>query len=750
MRKSTLTARGFALALGLSAALLALPGVALAAEACPNEQLRVASGSTQLPSCRAYELVSPGDAGGAVESNSLAEAANSTIYGGLFSPRVAEDGNLISRMHAAVNVQANGEDVFWNSQFATPPGTGAIEDAQLNDAFRSVRTPSGWSTRDLMPSGLQIPNAPGGLGKVLLGASADGSTALILTRLALYPSAYANPQEAALGEGESLVIYRVSTDGAFAPQLVSHGDFLLPDNAEMVPLTNTGPFEGLSATPSLGSVVFRSTLRLGSEDRCVSEGLQSGWSMATTYLWNANAIDGLAHTIVNLESPACTSPNVADVPTVLPNGRPILLPNPAGEPGGGPTMGPLVENAATLSFPGALTRLGGASGATLLSVTPDGATAYVQAAEALDSRFPGAATGTYNPSAGTASDGTCTGECQIYAVSTTQGTESIGGGTPGVTCISCSTDQTDVSYVTTSQDGAHVLFTTDQGLWEWDASTGATLLTGVTDLGPRTVIISENGEYIVGLTSQLANNPNGTADLYEFSAGRTPTPITSGTSPDSYILYVAGLNGNPNEARLASGVSDDGQRVVYNRQPPEVGGQQSPEVIDEWDAGETTQLSPVGSASDYSVQAVNGDQLQDVFFLAHDSIVPWDFNSGQADVYDARIDGGFPFCTSGNPGPPPGVERCGTTTSNANPTVAPPPAYGTNPTPAEFQLAPLAADTSQPPGKSTPKALTRAQKLVKALKVCRKKPQKQRAACKARAQKQFGAKASRRSKKGRK
>ncbi len=695
---------GFALALlaVLAGALLALalPSGALAAEPCANEPYRVASHSTGLPGCRAYELVSPADAGGPVGAFPLHDVNGAFLQVGFGSEYVSREGDLYRQLGGEVDVQDDGEDVFWNST-ATPPGTGAIEDAGAWDAFHSVRTSAGWSTRDLLPSGQQIPHNPGGSEKVILGASADGSSALVLAQQALYPSAFANPQQAALGEWLGFSVYRVSTDGAFAPQLVTHGEFPLPENKTLESLGSAGPFQLLSASPDLSVVTFRSTISLESKDDCTRSA--SNESEATMYLWNASSIDGLAHVIFPFEP--CTAPNVDDVPGVLPDGHPILMPNTANIS----TPGPLVENNSNkLSNP--LTPLAGASGGTLLSLTPDGATAYIQAPEALDANFPSATTG------------------NIYAVSTTLGSASEGGVTPGVRCISCASDQTDVTYVTTSGDGAHVLFSTGQGLWEWDAASGAQLLTPVTDLGPSTVVVSQNGQYVVGLTSQLAHNPNGTADLYEFSAGRQPTLITSGTSADSYTL----VQGTP-----IAGVSDDGRRVVYNDQPPAVGSQLPPAVIDEWDAGQTTQLSPVGSSNIYIVQAVVGDELQNVFFLARDALVPWDFNAGQTDIYDARADGGFSFCTPGNPGPPPGVERCGATTSNANPTVPGAPAYPANLASPSVELASLPADTSQPVSTSTPKALTRAQKLAKALKACRQKPKKQRAACDRRARSKY-------------
>lgn len=118
-----------------------------------------------------------------------------------------------------------------------------------------------------------------------------------------------------------------------------------------------------------------------------------------------------------------------------------------------------------------------------------------------------------------------------------------------------------------------------------------------------------------------------------------------------------------------------------------------------------------------------------VFFTTADSLVGQDGDS-QRDIYDARVQGGFPgllapqACSGescqGSPLPPPGLAVAGSLTTLGGGNL-PPPA----PTPQ--------VDTG-------PKKPMRAQQLAKALKACRKQPRKQRAKCKASAQKRYGAK----------
>jgi hypothetical protein len=708
----------------------ATPAFASEGGACPNEPYRVASDSTRLPGCRAYELVSPAEGAGPVTAASIYDVDDTSTYlqHGTGEGELSTDGGLLAQTLSPLDVQDNGSAVFWQTRLAMMPGTGKIEDGGAFDVFRSARTADGWTSTDLLPSGLQIPYNPGGVDKVLLGASADGSSALIQASLSLYPEAFENPQQAALGEWNGYMIYRVFADGA-PPQLVTRFDRQIPENSK---LPAVGPFQAVSASPDLSEVALRSVLALEANDTCNTSEPSPNLERGSMYLWNASAIDGLAQLITNFGFRSlCNSPNVAGVPAILPDGRPILTPNPDGNPGL-PEHGPVVENfAAYLEEQSAITPLAGQAGGKLLAYTPDSATAYVQASEALDGNFPAAASE------------------QIYAVSTTLGSKHGEGGTetPGVSCVSCASDQVGVTYLAMSEDGTHVLFTTDQGLWEWDAADGARLLSSVTGLTPADLVVSENGRYVMVLTSEalVPEDTNNAQDLYELSDGAAPVLLTSGSEPTSrYTMALTSFG----VTHAFAAISNSGARAVYNRTPTAEGGR---EVIDEWDSGETTQLSPLnpqGVESEYQVQDVTGGELENVFFLGYDALVPWDTNAGQADVYDARTDGGFPFCTPGNPGPPPNTERCGRTINNANPTAPPIPAYAANLTPPRIQVPPLPADTSQPASPAAAKPLTRAQRLAEALRACHREPRKKRALCATQAKRRYGAHASKRSARG--
>ncbi len=123
----------------------------------------------------------------------------------------------------------------------------------------------------------------------------------------------------------------------------------------------------------------------------------------------------------------------------------------------------------------------------------------------------------------------------------------------------------------------------------------------------------------------------------------------------------------------------------------------------------------------------------DIFFQTADPLVPQDGDT-QRDIYDARVDGGFPFEQS-----PVGCqgEECQGALAES-PTL---PSSGSASYSGSGNLLPTLVKVA-PTTKAKP--LTRAQKLAKALKVCHAdKRRRKRTVCEARARKQYGAKASR-------
>jgi uncharacterized membrane protein len=115
---------------------------------------------------------------------------------------------------------------------------------------------------------------------------------------------------------------------------------------------------------------------------------------------------------------------------------------------------------------------------------------------------------------------------------------------------------------------------------------------------------------------------------------------------------------------------------------------------------------------------------ENVFFRTVDSLVPQDTDT-QTDIYDARIGGGFPA-----PVPPVGCSGDGCLGS---PSVAPTLLTAGSVTQSGGGNLVVSAGP-----KGGPAQLTRAQKLAKALTVCRHKPKKKRPACEKQARRAYG------------
>jgi len=95
---------------------------------CANEALRQANGSTALPDCRAYELVTPAKKNGALIG---------ATFGGGIPHQISSDGLTVM----AISIQC-----FADAQSCT--GTRGNSEG---DPFEFTRTPSGWITKPLAP-----------------------------------------------------------------------------------------------------------------------------------------------------------------------------------------------------------------------------------------------------------------------------------------------------------------------------------------------------------------------------------------------------------------------------------------------------------------------------------------------------------------------------------------------------------------------------------------------------------------------
>ena len=221
-----------------------------------------------------------------------------------------------------------------------------------------------------------------------------------------------------------------------------------------------------------------------------------------------------------------------------------------------------------------------------------------------------------------------------------------------------------------------------------------------------------------------------------------------GWTPDSATYSIYQSRYLSDSGRLFFDSPDDlvprasnGKEDVYEFEPAGVGsctGVTSSEgVTYSAPAGGCVGLISSGESSEESAfldASANGD---DVFFVTTSQLVPEDTEDKFA-VYDAHV------CSAAAPCFPQAAAVPPACTDGASCKAAPTPQPSIFGAPSSQTFSGQGNATPPPvsPTKAAkPKPLTRAQKLAKALKVCKKKAKKKRAGCEKQARKRFGAKA---------
>jgi DNA-binding beta-propeller fold protein YncE len=182
----------------------------------------------------------------------------------------------------------------------------------------------------------------------------------------------------------------------------------------------------------------------------------------------------------------------------------------------------------------------------------------------------------------------------------------------------------------------------------------------------------------------------------------------------------------------------NGVEDVYEYEPEGEGGCNSSGTTFSERSGGCVGLISSGTSSEESAfldASVSGD---DVFFITSQQLVSQDYDTA-FDVYDAHV------CSEAAPCfPPPAVVPPACSTSDScKPAPSPQPSIFAPSGSATFSGAGnLAPPVSKPVAKAKQKSLTRAQKLTKALKVCRRHGVRkdERSACESRARGQYGTK----------
>jgi hypothetical protein len=277
-------------------------------------------------------------------------------------------------------------------------------------------------------------------------------------------------------------------------------------------------------------------------------------------------------------------------------------------------------------------------------------------------------------------------------------------------------------------------------LWE-DGSGGQAHLSYVATLSsedpissPISAHISPDARYLAFLSkARLTGYDNaGLSEIYRYDADTGQLSCVS-CDPEGRAAQTAAAFNNPSEvivpAHELRNVSSQGQVFFQTTEalvPRDSNGQTD---VYEYENGTPHLISP-GVGPNESVFLDASQDGNDVFFATTDSLVSWDIDQN-FDAYDARVDGGLPE-------PSPGVIGCEGDSCQPAPT----PLNDQTPASASFNGAgDVVAPVSKPAVKSKAKPLTRAQKLSKALKACKKKDKKskkKRAACEKKAKKLYG------------
>jgi hypothetical protein len=261
----------------------------------------------------------------------------------------------------------------------------------------------------------------------------------------------------------------------------------------------------------------------------------------------------------------------------------------------------------------------------------------------------------------------------------------------------------------TTPDGRYLLFASTLGLTGYDTAGNCLLPT-------------------------ISGGSNGHCEeLYRYnSAGGNLVCVScnpSGAPPTSNALFTrsapSGLSASPPRA-----MSDDGAYVFFDTAEALVpqDGNGTLDVYEWHDGG----IALISSGKDFAPSFFLGASPDgaNAFFGTHARLVPQDTDAS-GDLYDARI------CTPADPciKPPPGGTGQCEGDACQNPAPAP-----IDATPVSLTFSGAGNVFSRSGSVVKPRSLTPAQQLAKALRACKRKPARKRAACEAQARKRYGTK----------
>jgi len=650
-------------AVGIGA--LATSAAPALADGCPNEQLRSENNSTRLPECRAYEMVTP-------------------LY---------KEGFPI--FPGATSFNDEGAVAYTSIGNFAGGGTGLVP-----NQYVARRSSAGWATTSLVPSPAiyeQLHYSP------TEGLSTDFRSSLFIARRGEAPA------------DDGWFYYLRGPDGS----MTRVG---LGEDKDLPGINSPHPYtEGTS--PDLTHVVFAHGLRGGSA------------ANAALYEFVGTGNEGppLPVSVANNGQQIGGEPCLAGIST---DGRVIVF----GCASNG--VWARVGGSATVAVSGSeCTRASGDPGGAcnalvaapqFVGMASDGSRVYFTSTQQLVNGDTDQTNDLYEcaiPPGAPAPVGTanpCSSLTEVSGNVTGANVERV---------VSVSKDGSRVYFIAKgalaanlgTNDAAPVAGDDNLYVWQKDAAHPAGRRTFVAKLesGMGQAQSTADGRYLVFTTASrlLPSDTDEAPDVYRYDAQTggllrlsTDTSGTGGSEPGF-------------EATIAGGraMTADASTVVFETaealSPADTDG-----ITDvyEWHEGQVSLISDGGVTEQHGiVEGAIGitPSGQDIFFMTYQPLTSGDSGT-EGDLYDARVDGGFPAST---PAPCSG-EAC----QGSSPPQPQPPGTSAS---AAFNGpgSPPAAETP-PASQAKPKPQTAAQKLAKALKACRAKHNKQkRKACEKRA-----------------
>jgi hypothetical protein len=535
-----------------------------------------------LPDGRAYELVSPADANG------------------LFLKTQTEGDDFDTPL-----ATADGESVIFNTHGLLPgtEGNGTV------DAYESVRSPSGWTTSPVEPTGAQAVAPTQG------GTSADHK----------YSFWKVQPRGGSLDIGGGNVTHYIRNTETGGYELVglgslgqdprARGVWISPGANHIVFITESGisvPLEPNAPPEGVAAIYDRSP---GGPTHVIS--LLPGDAQVTSDAEYLGTSEGGSGVVFGVEGTLYERRNDSETLEVAAGG-----PTYEGVSRDGSRVFYLKEGNAFAFDANSKTAIPIGSGgeSTVVNVSADGSHVYFASPLQLDG-----------------SKGE-PGKPNLYVW-----------------------DGSAVGFVATLDplDFAEFGGSSLVSLSKWPLAIGPeqTALTGRANDPSRT---TPDGSVLLFQSHAVSGYPydsEGHSEIYRFDAGSegvvclscslSESPATSEAELESTALTT--LNAPTAPTSRIQNVTDDGSTVFFTTADPLLPADtDGVKDVYEWKGGNLSLISSGRSTLPNFLTGMSSDG-RDVFFKTSDTLVPQDENGGSGSIYDARIGGGFPQPQSSPP-----------------------------------------------------------------------------------------------------